>query len=112
MARDEIVLLYADALRALMLLEEAGRGILGWEPWLKYPDGSHLHLLLGGSFEREDGEDWATYVWRSVYYCREALKKEQFHWDQGIFPGYNSALILYFCLVAASEEEWNELNNK
>ncbi|EFH84570.1 MAG TPA: hypothetical protein VHZ51_28070 [Ktedonobacteraceae bacterium] len=46
LSRNEIVLPYADALQALVILEEAHQAVLGWEPWLKWPNGSHLHPLL------------------------------------------------------------------
>jgi hypothetical protein len=112
LASNEIVLPYADALQALAILEEARWIVLGWEPWLKYPNGSHLHPLLGDSFEREDEEDWITSVQRNARRYREILKEEQSHWDHGTFPDHDPSLILYFCLTATNEEGWNELESR
>lgn len=111
LSRNEIVLPYAGAWQALALLEEASWAVLGWEPWLKYPNGSHLHPLLGDSFEREDGEDWGSYVQRSACHYREVLNEEQSHWDHGIFPHYDPSLVLYFCLTTANQEEWIEFQS-
>jgi hypothetical protein len=68
--------------------------------------------VLGDSFDREDGEDWGTYVQRSARHYREVLKAEQSHWDDGTFPHHDPTLILYFCLTTANQEEWNEFESK
>lgn len=112
LSSNEIVLPYADALQALEILEEAHWAVLGWEPWLKWPNGSHLHPLLGASLDREEGEDWESYVQRSVRHYGQVLKEAQSHWDHGAFPHHDPSLTLYFCLTTTNQEGWGELQSR
>jgi hypothetical protein len=103
----EIVLTPENASRAVDFLEAAQWAVVGWEPWLKLADGSHLHPMLGGDFEREAHEDWTAYVHRTAHLCRQVMKEEQERWDSGDFllkggPDERE-LTLYFCLTAVSE---------
>ncbi|MBA2680167.1 MAG: hypothetical protein H0U76_17445 [Ktedonobacteraceae bacterium] len=106
--KREIVLMADDACTAVDILEQAGWAVTGWEPWLKLPDGTHMHPVIHGDFPREALEDWPTYVHRSAQLCREMLEEEQQRWEQGTFfpsdyPTYWQekipSLILYFCLT-------------
>lgn len=45
-SQSELVLPYPHAMNALELLEAAGGSLLGWEGWLRYPDGRLGHSLL------------------------------------------------------------------
>lgn len=40
---DELVLRLPEALEALLLMESWGTSVLGWEGWLRYPDGKLGH---------------------------------------------------------------------
>jgi hypothetical protein len=110
----EMVLTYDDALKALDILESAGWVVLGWEPWLKLPDGSHVHPLMGGDFHRAAREDWTTYVHRVAQLCRQMMKEAQRRWDQGTFLPQDDpttmfwqeklpSLVLYFCLTVEND---------
>jgi hypothetical protein len=103
---------HAPARRKEAFSKEAHWAVLGWEPWLKWPNGSHLHPLLGASLDREEGEDWESYVQRSVRYYGQVLKEAQSHWDHGAFPHHNPSLTLYFCLTTTNQEGWGELQSR
>ena len=40
---DEIVVAFADAMDLLGIFEEHSTDVLGWEGWIKYPDGTFGH---------------------------------------------------------------------
>ena len=42
-SQSELVLPYPQAVTALQLLEATGATLLGWEGWLRYPDGGLGH---------------------------------------------------------------------
>jgi len=42
-SQSELVLPYPHAITALQLLEATGATLLGWEGWLRYPDGRLGH---------------------------------------------------------------------
>jgi hypothetical protein len=99
----EIVLPYQEAKEALELLERVHWALLGWEGWVKYPDGTH-GFAPGGvmgteSIEREPGEMWEDYVQRSVRFCHETIDQEYRNWNAN--PRY-AHLVLSFCLTADS----------
>jgi len=112
LSEREIVLRYDDARKALDILERAGWAILGWEPWLKLADGSHMHPVMVNAFRREALEDWPTYVHRAAQLCRHMMEEAQQRWEQGTFLPHNlptamdgqekiPSMSLYFCLTAA-----------
>ncbi|MDQ2906639.1 MAG: hypothetical protein M3Y81_24260 [Chloroflexota bacterium] len=118
LAEREIVLMSDDTRTAIDILERAGWAILGWEPWLKLPDGTHMHPVISGDFPREALEDWPTYVHRSAQLCRDMLEEEQREWDQGTFlppdfPPYwrekIPSMILYFCLFTVDSNRYSQL---
>jgi len=83
----------------------ASWALLGWEGWVKYPDGRHGHTpggIRGADVERKKGEMWADYVRRSMHVCRATMKKEQQAWDTN--PEYTH-LVLCFCLTAIPPEK-------
>jgi hypothetical protein len=103
LSKREIVLTYDDALKALDTLESTGWVVLGWEPWLKLPNGSHVHPLMGGDFHR------------AAQLCRQIMQEEQQRWDQGTFLPQDDpttmywqekipSMVLYFYLTAGSDE--------
>jgi hypothetical protein len=106
LSEQEVVLPYHEALDALELLVRARWALLGWEGWVKYPDGRHGHppggVMGTESIERETAETWESYVQRSARFCVETINQEQQAWD--VNPG-NAHLILYFCLTATPPEE-------
>jgi hypothetical protein len=68
----EIVLPYHQAVEALSVLVKANWAFLGWEGWVKYPDGRHGHppgQVIGAEIAQEEGEPWADYVHRSAQVC-------------------------------------------
>ena len=96
----EVVLPYQEALQALDLFTVARRPLLGWEGWVKYPDGKHGHAPSGmgtTNIEQETGEVWEAYVHRSARFCRETIKAEQQLWDT---DSTHASVKLYFCLTA------------
>jgi hypothetical protein len=115
LSRREIVLVYEDALEALDILELAGWAVLGWEPWLKLPEGSHMHPIMGGDFQRATLETWTTYVQRAAQLCRQVMKEEQHNWAQGTFLPQDDPMTAYwqeklpsmqlhFCLTFGSND--------
>ncbi len=101
LSEQEIVLPYHEALAAIELLVRARWALLGWEGWVKYPDGRHGHTSGGiigtESIEQETGETWEGYVQRSARFCAETIAKAQSAWDTN--PS-TTHLTLYFCLTA------------
>ena len=91
---SEIVLSHADALAAIDHLARTGRRILGWEGWLRWPDGRVGHSArhqgtvglsgLGGS--------------EAAAFCCEAIALAQTEWDSSPeVPGAS----LYFCIAVS-----------
>ncbi len=105
LSHREIVLPYQQALEALEVLVRANWALLGWEGWVKYPDGRHGHTpggVMGIEVERKEGEAWADYVQRSAHLCRETMNREQQVWEAN--PEY-AHLVLCFCLTATPPED-------
>lgn len=100
LSKQEIVLPYPEALQALEFLVAANWALLGWEGWVKYPDGRYGHApnAMGTTaLDQEDGEDWATYVQRSARFCHKTIEAEQQLWDA---DPQHASLALYFCLAS------------
>ena len=97
LSHREIVLPYQQALEVLSVL-------VGWEGWVKYPDGRHGHTpggVMGIEVARKARETWADYVERSAQLCRETMNREQQAWEAN--PEY-AHLVLCFCLTATPPE--------
>lgn len=81
----EIVLPYGAALEAVAILERAGVVVLGWDGWIRYPDGG-----LGGSArqqgtescEQEVGESRDAWVHRAAEFARSTIRMSQAEWTQ------------------------------
>jgi hypothetical protein len=106
LSEQEIVWPSHEALAVLELLVRARWALLGWEGWVKYPDGRHGQtpggVLATESIEPEAGETWESYVQRSARECAETILKEHRAWDAS--PG-SAHLVLCFCLTATPPEE-------
>src|SRR5450755_526029 len=89
-------------------LVRAGWALLGWEGWVKYPDGRHGHTPGGvmgtESIEQEAGETWEGYVQRSARFCAETIAKDQHAWDANPSTAH---MTLYFCLTATPPDTLN-----
>ncbi len=104
LSQREIVLPYRQALEALSVLMAAKRALLGWEGWVKYPDGHHGHAPGGGmgaDIARREGETWVDYVHRSARLCGETMNREQQAWEAN---REYTHLVLCFCLTATPPE--------
>ena len=90
----EIVLEYADALAALEHLSRADRKLLGWEGWLRHPDGS------AGHSSRHQGTVSLEHLSPSeaVALCRDTINSAHAAWERD--PEVLGAR-LYFCLTVA-----------
>jgi hypothetical protein len=96
----EIVLPLKQSLEALTMLMNANWAVLGWEGWVKYPDGCHGHPpkgMPGVNIEQKKGETWIEYVHRSAHVCRITMEREQHAWNN---DAEYTHLKLYFCLTA------------
>jgi hypothetical protein len=103
LSKREIVLPYREALQALDVLADANWAVLGWEGWVRYPDGRYGHAPNGMGtvmLDQADGEGWDAYVRRSARFCRDTIEVEQQLWNAD--PGHAS-LTLYFCLTPTEE---------
>jgi hypothetical protein len=104
LSQREIVLPYRQALEALWVLMTARWALLGWEGWVKYPDGRHGPTpggVMGADVARKEGETWADYVHRSARLCRETMTREQQAWEANREYAH---LVLCFCLTATPPE--------
>ncbi len=104
LSHREIVLPYQQALEALSVLVIAQWALVGWEGWVKYPDGRHGQTpggVMGIEVTRKERETWADYVERSAQLCRETMNREQQAWEAN--PEY-AHLVLCFCLTATPPE--------
>lgn len=97
-AEREIVLPYEPALRAVDALVAQGHGILGWEGWLRYPDGrvGHAGRHQGTvAFLPATGQPWPEYVRASAEFARETMREHQTEFDGA--PEIPGATLL-FCI--------------
>src|SRR5688572_14334894 len=95
----ELVLRLPEALAALKALAAGNLPVLGWEGWIRYPDGrvGHSRQHQGSvSLDRDPGETMPDYVQRSVGFARTTIIAAQDAWDQEPeVPGGQ----LYFCIT-------------
>jgi hypothetical protein len=93
----EPVFVLNDAIAALAAYEAAGSAQLGWETWLKYPDGRHGHAPTRTlTVERGDSEGWQDFVQRTHDVCVERIRATQVEWEGG---SQADDEVLYFCLT-------------
>jgi hypothetical protein len=95
----DIVLPYEAALCAIDLLAASGWALLGWEGWLKYPDGRVGHSARHQgtvSLEKQAGESWGAYVQRSSEFCKRTVMENQEEWNRSPEAADSE---LYFCLT-------------
>ena len=90
----ELVLPLAAALEALRLFEQAGTYALGWEGWLRYPDGrlGHSAKHQGTAFEL------ASPVEQHAWLSRTMLQSQTEHDAHPEVPGSE----LLFCITAGT----------
>jgi hypothetical protein len=91
---------YEDALLAIDLLVEAQLATLGWEAWVKYPDGRHGYLdpVTRATWRlRRRDETWEELVDDAAAFCRRAVERE--HQESSEKPIYTGKS-LYFCISA------------
>jgi hypothetical protein len=71
----EPVFVLDDVIAALAAFEAAGRAQLGWETWLKYPDGKHGHAPTSAlTLVRTNSEGWPDFVHRTHDLCIETIR--------------------------------------
>jgi hypothetical protein len=95
----ELVLRLPEALEAVKALAAANVPVLGWEGWIRHPDGrvGHSREHQGTvSIEQEAGEAKTDYVDRSVSIAQKSMIAAQEEWDRRAeVPGGQ----LYFCIT-------------
>lgn len=92
LSEREIVLAHADAMAAIDHLASAGRRILAWEGWLRWPDGR-----VGHSGEHQGTVDLSGMTAsEAAAFCRETIALTQAAWDRA--PEVPGAT-LYFCIT-------------
>ena len=97
----ELVLRLPEALAALEALATAQVPVLGWEGWIRYPDGrvGHSRQYQGTvSIDRDPGEAMTDYIQRSVSFTRTTIIADQDAWDRE--PEVPNGE-LYFCITPA-----------
>jgi len=95
----EPVFVLNDVLEALALYQTAGWAQLGWETWLKYPDGKHGHAPTPTlDLEQGKSETWPEFVRRSHDSCAETIRTTQCEWEAS---SHDEGEVLYFCLTPA-----------
>lgn len=87
----EVVLPLDAALAAIDIIEARGLHILGWEGWLKYPDGRHGHggPMGSASLENLSPADAAEL-------CRRTIAEEAARWRE---ENPRRAEQMYFCIT-------------
>ena len=81
----ELVLRLPEALVVLEALAAAKVPVLGWEGWIRYPDGKvgHSREYQGTvSIDRNPGEALSDYVQRSVSFARQTIIDSRDAWDR------------------------------
>jgi hypothetical protein len=95
----ELVLRLPEALEAVKVLAAAKVPVLGWEGWIRHPDGTvgHSREHQGTvSVEQEAGEAFTDYVDRSLSSAQKSMIAAQEEWDRRAeVPGGQ----LYFCIT-------------
>jgi hypothetical protein len=91
----ELVLPFIEALEALDLLQRSGAAVLGWEGWLRYPDGRKGHSQAHqGTADIAGEKRLAPYL-----LCRETMQKA--HSKHSASPEQPGAELL-FCITYAA----------
>lgn len=103
LSREELVLPYPDAIRAIDWLAERNIVVCGWEGWLSYPDGrrGHSRRFQGGELHRGEAA-WGDYIEMARGFCLSTMGEAQQEWEAG--PEQPVAQ-LYFCLGLSTEDE-------
>lgn len=66
-SQSELVLPYPRAVEALQIMEATGATLLGWEGWLRYPDGSLGHSdIHQGTTDTSALSSSETYIWANT----------------------------------------------
>jgi hypothetical protein len=108
LSEDELVLPREAAIEAIEVLEKEGFLILCWEGWLRYVDGAVGHSLTHqGSREisRHPDESWTDFMQRAkLSFLRSSAESLEKFTARPENPGAH----LYFCLVFATEDEFEE----
>lgn len=100
----ELVLPLPEALAALEALASSRVPVLGWEGWIRYPDGrvGHSRQHQGSvSIDRDPGEALIDYVRRSIDLTRRTITLAQDSWDRE--PEIHGGQ-LYFCITPADAQ--------
>mgnify|MGYP007022289096 CR=1 FL=1 len=103
-SQREIVLAYDDALKALDIIIQSDWAFLGWEAWLKYPDGKvgHIEDYQGTvSIEQEKDETWNDYKKRGYDFVKKTIIQDQLKWEKD--PRSNDHQ-LFFCITPISSK--------
>jgi hypothetical protein len=74
----ELVVPVADAFEAIDLLESKGAFILGWEGWVKYPDGRMGH----GSAPQGTCSLETLSLQESAEQCRQTIRVDAARWEK------------------------------
>jgi len=88
----ELVLAYADALKALTELQRHNARVLGWEGWLRHPDGR-----VGHSADHQGTADLSSLDFAAAYeLCRTSIREAQTQFDS---QPERSGCELLFCIT-------------
>ena len=102
---SELVLGYDDALDAIDLLAAARCLILGWEWWVRYPDGGlgHHPLYQGCDLRAQiEGESCTSYVREAGRVCRRTILQNHARWTRDPIPIGAS---LYYCITEYGQND-------
>ena len=92
---QELVLPLASALEALGILERSGVVVLGWEGWLRYPDGRLGH---SAKHQGTSSEQLATPPEQRAWLSRTMRLSQSEHDASPEIPGSE----LLFCITAGA----------
>ena len=94
----EIVLPFVDALAAVQHLRDSGHHIVGWEGWLRCPDGA-----LGHSARHQGTVDLSHLTaLQAAEFCRSTMVESEDGWRRA--PEVPEAELLY-CITVASDDD-------
>ena len=92
-SQTELVLPYLRAVEALKILEATGATLMGWDGWLRYPDGSLCHSdMRQGTTDTSELSSSDAYIWANT--TMGLAQKE--HEQQNVTTGVK----LLFCITA------------
>jgi len=98
LAKNEIILPYADVLKAISHLNANNYIVFAWEGWISYPDGrcGHSGEHQGTEeFRGTPGNTIQEYCKNATAFILETIAQSQKEWDER--PEVDEAT-LYFCL--------------